>query len=521
MGKRGSADPDLKALVDSYLVETLRRAQSTARLSSSLFDQDYASDAPQLLAKTIEEVCVALQQVAIRAARAIPWQYVSSVTDLETHISFLQIADSLVQDLATQVRYVESAQTIRLPCSIIRAVEKLAEGLLGNRVRIMLRPQWHYNYATLIEDLGGGYRSRLTDLPTHLLSKKTIRGCLARLSRPFHLISFPAIERTNVLLHPLIGHEVGHLLTSDSPTASQEAEYWRRVRPRVNQITAEELALEVPRRARIARQKTEERLRNRNAKLVIHCWRRALEELLSDAVEAMVFGPAALFASLLMAMQEGFDVAPGGDNDFYPPWRYRLRLILRLVSDSTRPRFFPFSPDVFRGSDAAQRARRVNEYYRRIEAIVAEKSDLEVIAAVPLLKVAYDNIDKYYGIGIEDLRAKKGVKQRTMSPQRLFTFLPSLLERLDARVPPNAIEESICDSRVAGFVDIVNAAWFYRIAAGERVDAAKRDVEAVLEARSRLDHLTLKAVEYGDLASEYWSVNGPPEDDDSAGNAKR
>ena len=59
--------------------------------------------------------------------------------------------------------------------------------------------------------------------------------------------------------------------------------------------------------------------------LVLEARKRALQELIADAVGFQLFGISAVFATEDLVAGDAWDAPPEEESRFYPPWRYRIR----------------------------------------------------------------------------------------------------------------------------------------------------------------------------------------------------
>src|SRR5258708_2142011 len=209
-----------QSLIEAYLVELSSRATAIQRRCDALLTRDYISESPRKLANAIRSMSTFLAKAAVAVVRAIQWE---EEIGFEPDLQILRSTDNLLQQLGAQLRYVEGAQTDRLPWSTVRSFEKLVQELLPD-VDIMLRPQWNYNYASHIQDFREAYRQLLSEY-ADVLPDEDLTDVLSDLPRPFHILTFPALERKNILLHSLLGHEIGHLLVAQFITEERRAAF--------------------------------------------------------------------------------------------------------------------------------------------------------------------------------------------------------------------------------------------------------------------------------------------------------
>lgn len=222
-----------------------------------------------------------------------------------------------------------------------------------------------------------------------------------------------------------------------------------------------------------------------------------MEEILSDIIGVLLFGPAMLFSTLEMAIQDVMEHKPDSTNNFYPPWRLRLREMLRVIQNSSQE-FFPFPKGVF----LAETTDIINGRFEAIKKITQDESDRKEIQDDPILKVAYKEIDE--DIVEAQKYFQEQLKNFIIKPSILYGKLPHLVDRISNGIPPNAYENSINDRYPATIVEIINAAWFHKISWEDDIfDKNGYFNENICKKRDMMNRLTLKAIEYADLEKDF------------------
>lgn len=502
----------LKSAIDGYTLEIVARAIAGEQRCKRLVGAEFASEAPRNLAQALLNVFQYIAKVAPLVAADIDWS--GTAAEVEKDITVLRVLDAELKDFAADIRYVESALTDRLPWHIIPSFEELVADLRP-RVQVMLRPMWRYNYATLVSDLRDIYLSQLQVYEYYLPSVDVESTIVAPLGVAFHIISFPALERDNILLHSVIGHEIGHLFATEL-IADLENAFLNEATPQIEAATDDELS----------RNKIEDqvgplmfpRFRAQriadNSKTCLTYWARALEEIFADTVGAILFGPAALFSTLDIALQSGFDLPPRPTNNFYPPWRTRLREVLRVV-DRTSGSMLSVERDLFKfdtplalasrakelGFDSIKRAQLVQERVSTLREISLSTADRAAYEHSPLSRIAYSFVIKYVDQGTPEL--EKVLSKQAFDPKRAKELLPHLVERIDAGITPNT-DQDMPSRRTTkvGLADVLNSAWFQK--ASVAVPPKTSEDQAALEAvRGQRNRLTLKAIEFAKLAEKH------------------
>lgn len=501
-----------QSTLEDYSLEIIARCKAGESRCRQLLAADYASDAPLALARTLLSVFEYLAQVSLAILDRIDWTGPQNEIDKATEN--LRTLDWQVKQFGAHIRYVESARTPRLPWQVIPSFEKLVDWLRAG-AQVMLRPMWHYNYATIVSDLRELYLNELQEYEYYLPAIDVESKIVSPLGSAFHVISFPSLERDNILLHSLIGHELGHLVVTEI-VEKHKKDFLDGVQSQIESVTKEELASKnvTPVSVPLWYDQVLTTQITENSNRCLKYWERAMEEILADMVGALLFGPAALFSTFDIAVQSGFDIPPSERNEYYPPWRRRIRHVLRIV-DEIATDLLSIKPDLFRmaapmslaeragrlGLDRENRARLVKDRISTIRTTASATDDELAINVIPLARVAYSVLEKYLDKAALELRTLLGSHVVIQKP--LLSKLPILIERLDSGVTPNA-EHDMPSRKLSkiSLVDVLNTAWYHKASLSiAPVESKDRNTFELI--RSQRNRLTLKAIEYAHLAEEH------------------
>ncbi|MBI4679992.1 MAG: hypothetical protein HY753_01965 [Nitrospirae bacterium] len=362
----------------------------------------------------------------------------------------------------------------------------------------MLRPKWNYNFSIITSDLKEYYYDELLEYED-ILPNMSLDEVFSDFKNPFHIISFPSLERKNILLYCLLGHEIGHLIARKY---INESEFLKQTKDDITRIALNKLSIKEMDSIPLFREVfiTEE------MKIATTAWKRALEELLSDIVGAFLFGPASLFSTFEFSMQFTMDQLPGEMNNYYPPWRLRLRKIQEIIE---HPDHFLPLPNKFKFLDST--VKKVSSRYELIKEFTGNDTDLKVINGSPLLSIVYREVDKSF-ITIKDkIYNELHELEMVITPDLLYKKLPYLVERIDFEIPPNAYEPSINDREPSKLVEIINASWFHKLSWKDDIFSVEGEFNKnMISVRDKMNRLTLKAVEFAELEGKYRDEYGKP-----------
>lgn len=478
-----------RELIEGYTLEIISRSQTIRIRCKKLLSKDFASPAPVSLIKTLERICQYLEEATKSIYRSINWESISS-EELEASLRNLQITDYIIRELGEDIFYLDGAITPKLPWSIVKPIEQFTKTLLPE-ITIMLRAQWVYNYSIVTTDLREKYYSSLSEYQD-FLPDMSLEKVFEDFKQPFHIITIPSLERKNILLHCLVGHEIGHLISRTYLTDFRKEEFLKNTRNEIDSIVENSLKNVKEQTDLFKPYAIQQAIENATI-----AWRRGLEELLSDIIGTLLFGPAMLFSALEIAIQHDMDSKPSPNYNFYPPWRLRLREILKLIQDSFRE-YIPLQGDIF----TEKTIESVNKRFELIKEITQNESDKKTIEDDSILKLAYREIDK--DITKACLYFKERLKGSIIEASVLYARLPHLIERIDNGIPPNAYESTVSNREPANIVEIINAAWFHKISWEDCIfDKDGLFNKDICNKRDRMNRLTLKAIEYADIEKTY------------------
>ena len=485
--------------IENYVIEIIVRLRTIQYGCKKLQANEFASECPLQLAKTISLICSYLEKSVLKIYRTIDLESGDSENDELAEINMLKHTDALIRYIGEHLRYIDGAITRKLPWSIIKPFEKLFESITPG-ISFMFRPQWKYNYSIVTDDLKTYYYESLKEYQDFTETPR--ENVFTDFKKPFHIISFPSLERKNILLHCLVGHELGHLIVrkNDYIPETLKKDFSNRIKAEVKEIVMNSYrkrfdSLDIF--TKFLAKKEEQNYLERTQQM----WTRGLEETLADIFGALLFGPAMLFSLYELSIQRKMDHLPDYYNNFYPPWRYRLRKIIDVLQ---RPlaQFFPIPAENF---PVKKFHEKINSKFELIKDLAEKNYDLKIIDQDPLVKIAYREIEKDLSNIINTTGYFANIlKKKIITPTKLYKNIEHLVIRLSNGITPNAVEVSVENRRPAELVEIINASWFYKIAFEKKFFIDNDEIDSsLLDKLDTLNRLTLKAIEYSDIETEY------------------
>ncbi len=429
-------------------------ANSIRRRLDGILAAEFPTESPAAFGQILREIVLSLEELTLHT----------------TDIRIGKYACESLRTLAGHLQYIETANSARVPASLIGPVGTLVNSIVPN-ARVLLCAQWDYNYTVF--DVAALYREMLS----RLIGKPSLDKIIGKTTK-FFIVAVPAVEELNILLHSLLGHEIGHEIATrylgKEDQKALMASIWAWVgnltwlHPDINALPAD-LLLDTRRAA------FDKLLKARN---------RALEELISDLVAYALFGISAVFAMQDMAATDNLDALPEEQYDFYPPWRLRLRtLFAELSRDKTNVELLAAESEDPNDQIKTSARERLEE----LKKTVADSSDWTAINSDELMKRAYRGLagtPRCAGAFV-----RRELVTSRFSPKILSEEVAVLIDRITLGIPPDENK----NGSVPDFRSAIAAGWFYHIGRLPLPYTVDRQWESGDD--ETLNRLVLKAVE--------------------------
>ena len=456
----------------SELEHLRNRAHTLCSGLSQRFEEIYTFDFPT---PTPQKLIQLLQNILLEFSEEI-----NKATDAK----FLILISQLIEFYGSFLQFLDNANTEQTPRGLVHILEDIIHKLDPD-AELLAWPQAEYNYS-IIDIIGP-----IKDATENIFSAETHTNIFKPFKGPLKLISFPRIERDDILVHAIFGHEIGHPIADDF-LSNEELKS-----PFLDGLTEARKKLVKKYEKQISTLPSDVEKVNYTQELLsqlITVRKRGLEELISDCVALLVFGPSALFASYDVLVLSGLDVPPSYP-DYYPPSRYRLRVIKELMDkEGFTETLLDFkAPDVDNEEEKSLKG-----FLDNIDIIIGDYSDQSEININPILEIAYDWLKDTLSEAIDF--AKKQVADVTYSKDIIQKEIPDLLERLELDLPPNEIgvypKVEIVDWKSA-----ILSAWIFKIVGSKKTSKGRLPID--IKDIERLQRRTLKAIEYIMLQKKY------------------
>lgn len=355
------------------------------------------------------------------------------------------------------LQVLENAKSDDVPWSLVPSIETLAASILPDRkVLITTTPDMNYMVSWSSDD-----------------------------SDPIVTIYLPKLHRANAFLHVLIAHELFH--------------------PRVEEFVTEAAKLVLPKLKKKCKELLESAegptdlfSQQRLDTLLSYAenqWKQGIRECMCDMGAIALFGPAALWTLSGFASTQNLDAIPNHENQFYPPWRLRIKRAYEYLveCDNGKPTIDELTKNLVDGNFEIH----ANELIRNLEAeeVVFKDQPTPATSGDGLTQIVYAEMEEAIESSREFIRDIASNLEDRWS--KTASQIPSLLGRLALGVPPTEVFSGDARNAEPGSTSaIIVTCWIERI-------ALEKSGKLDLRSYRKLCRLMLKALEDSELKREF------------------
>lgn len=222
----------------------------------------------------------------------------------------LKIYSDLHFNISPSIRFLQRSTTDNIPWSMVSCLDELLNEHLGEKYLLLFRPQWNFNYSVLIYCLIETLKEKAKKI--FPFDEELINKSFS--DEKIHVFSFPYLEKTNVLLHSVIGHEIGHFY---------HAKWFDKnnTKIKINSILSKLIAYYSDKNEKDLIKPIE------SAKHGIEIIKGMCREMFSDIIGYYIFGPSMLFSLFYISIFEEKLDLPSKINNYYPTIKYRIRVL--------------------------------------------------------------------------------------------------------------------------------------------------------------------------------------------------
>jgi hypothetical protein len=370
-----------------------RRIKGLFDFIEELDDDDYFNNASN----------IAIKNYKVLAEYLI--QHFSSINALDYQRLYILLNERIIPD----IRYVQRTKTRNIPWSLVSNLDEMLKKEFGDDYLLLFRPQWQFNFSVFTEDFIFYLKGILKIFfPANETEINNIFS-----NEKIHIFSFPFLEKTNVLLNSVIGHEIGHFYHK-----RWEENKYPEIHDKYNKELREYYEGFTPDDFFIAYDKTKEGL-----EILSGMYR----EIISDIYGYFLFGPSIIFALYDLSTFETRLVLPSEKNGYYPMTKYRIRILMKYLFEKDR------GIKEFLVKDTESSA-YFKKYIDQINRYLSKEDDVQLFAAERSLE------RKIFELSLEAIvqEAEGSISENYLE----YSNIDRLFRKLDRGVPINEIDDA-------------------------------------------------------------------------------
>jgi hypothetical protein len=225
--------------------------------------------------------------------------------------------------------FLDDSEVKKVPWSIIPSLEELFTKIKPD-TQFVISPLWETNYkiynTNIIEHLDTqllGIKGLLFDDDQDFETKR--RDFFLEYKKGVYFVFYPRTERLSVLHFPLLGHEIGHIFSTEwlnnkFVDTLNKYDINKKIKIYIENALPPDLIGDLFKPQYIQRQIVE----------ILALYKQIVSEILADIVGVYIFGHSALLSCYIFALKydlDDFMAVPKG----YLSWRFRLYFIFKAL----------------------------------------------------------------------------------------------------------------------------------------------------------------------------------------------
>lgn len=441
----------------SLTIEVARqRCEGLIRETKQLKNKDYSAKGSSILvefvSKATESVLAYLQK-----EESLPDKDLLTEEELEDRV---RRVSKLLPFLHVLLGFVEGSELGTAPVPLVSQLRRLAGEIVpGAEVAMSVRPQLNYSILEIATEV------------REFFSQTPLKDTCALLPASLFLVNIPRVESTDVLLHCILSHELGHGLYEQQGLGAK-------ILPKIQidqtlvKGLASTLISQLPGQAPPL---FEVQLRNQITQQVTGRVSRWTRELCSDAFGIELFGPAYYFSFIYFSLAFAH---LDKESSTHPPPRLRLKLMTRILR-----RLYPES--CFKTS--------VLDFIKYWESLSLKPIPIKD----EITRIALKGLDQDTILDSMDIETQTNTPpSKAYSPSRYLEDIKALEPLLINIIPPGA-NLSSSQHKATDMSSILNVGWDVLLSELPAFSANLPALETTspYQVRQKLQSLLVKALE--------------------------
>jgi hypothetical protein len=448
----------------SLKIEVARqRCEGLAREVKQLKNRDYSSKGSTIIIDFVGRANeLALDYLA--REESLPDKHLLTEGELEDRIHRVS---KLLPFLHYLLGFIEGSETGSAPPPLVLQLRRLASAIIpGAEVAISVRPELNYSILDVASMIPG------------VLSQTPLKDSCSMLPPSLFVVTVPRAESSDVLLHCILSHELGHGLYQKYNLASK-------VLPKIqiDQELVKALAAAIVNQLPGTPPLIEVQLRNQFTQHVTGRVSKWTQELCSDAFGIELFGPAYYFSFIYFSLAFAH---LDQESATHPPHRLRLRLMGRILRSLYAESCFkkPVAEFIAYWESVSEKGITLKDEFSRIALKGIDQPEV---------------LDSIYA----ETKSATGASS-SYSADRYIDDIAKLEPLLINIIPPGETLES-GQYKATSMASILNVGWdvFLSALPELRANLPRQDTSSEFQLRQKLQKLLIKALEISETRTSW------------------
>lgn len=368
---------------DFYKYEIYSKTLKLTKYLQVLKSRHYSNNAPIYFAQDLQKILDVIRNNLDNV--------------LEVHLQ--ELNNFLDTSFLSLCSIIEKSSPSYVPWSLIPELEELTSNLISHKEMVLIRSENFFNYSIHITDVMSEY---LATIRTFIGDIEDLKE--DKYNKP-RIFTIPLLEKNNALLHSILFHELGHYYEKDFSNSSETQRF-------INETIAQTIKED---------DEITEKTLFTSAQAIVML-KGFIREIYSDIFALYCCGIPILFCTYHFLKAYPEPSLPSKKNNFYPPLKFRLRLLYSICKNEGT---------IEKVTSSKGKAYEVlTEALINIEKALDNKNDIDILNTTPASLIASKAIEKIKDKITSDISNK-------ISPNHGdFENINKLYDKLLESIPP-------------------------------------------------------------------------------------
>lgn len=341
-------------------------------------------------------------------------QVVEKNLDSVLSVHLPQLNNFLENDFLMLCSFIEKSTPSYVPWSLIAELEEISKELISPNESVIIRAENNFNYSIHVVDI----------ITEYLRVLKSFVGDIEELDENKYIkpriFTIPLLEKNNILLHSILFHEIGHFYEKKFSGSAE-------IKTIINETIAALIEEGDSSWLLIAGQS-------------IKTLKGFIREIYSDIFALYYCGLPMLFSQYHFHKAYPEPSLPSADNEYYPPMKYRMRIINQIcIDEKIYEHLEKLNHDAYKALLSAS---------EEIGKVLENKNDLGVLHSKEYSLIATKAFDKIINKII--IHVKENIKPSLHDLKDINNLFDKLIEH----IPPCEI-----DGEPQNIMKILTSGW--------------------------------------------------------------